>query len=135
MSNFHATRRLTAPDGSRANIDVLMVPLIKALWAAGYETVACCQDIGEATSGRGGSRAGCALLEMPVADTCRLVDTVRLTLSFRDRMRWSAPGAWKVSVPIPLSALPHVPTSVMPWAQIFFPADQMGELVGVITEG
>jgi hypothetical protein len=49
--NHHPIRRRTAPDGSRASIDVLLVPLIEALWAAGYETIGCCQDLGESLHG------------------------------------------------------------------------------------
>jgi hypothetical protein len=100
-----------------------MVPLIKALWAAGYETVTCCQNISEANAGVPHYRsrtAGYALLEMPVADTCRLLDAVKDTPQFRDRMHWMNSGAWSVSIPV----LPDpygTGAAPLPFAQIYIP--------------
>ena len=132
----HPVKRLTAPDGSRASIDVQLVPLIKALWAAGYETIGCCQDLGESLDGRERKSAywkGYVLLEMPVEDACRLIDAVRHTPQFKDRMHWASDGAWETSVPvIPFDDAAE--TWVLPWAQVHFPASQVGDLTDVIRE-
>ena len=136
--NKHPTKYLKAPDGSRAAIDVMLVPLIKALWAAGYETITCCQDIGESAGGTCERTAapwkGCALLDMPVDDTCRLLDAVKRTPQFRDRMHWAAEGAWSIDIPIlPFGRDGDAEPS--PWAQIRFPNDQVSDLVDVLTAG
>ena len=101
--NRHPVKRLTAPDGSRASIDVQLAPLIKALWAAGYETIGCCQDLGESihsSERKSVYWAGYVLLEMPFEDACRLIDAVRYTPQFKDRMHWTDDGAWEVSLPV-----------------------------------
>lgn len=139
MNAHHPTKRITAPDGSRPSIDVMLVPLVKALWAAGYETIGSCQDIGE-SSGRFAERRraywkGYALLEMPEQDTCRLLDAVKYTPQFQDRMHWAAPGAWEIDLPV----MPFVPygdgAAVMDLAQIHFPNDQIDDLIKVIEAG
>ena len=134
----HPARRLTAPDGTVAAIDTLLVPLIKALWAAGYETIGSCQDIGESSGHsverRGTYWKGYVLLEMPEQDACRLLDEIKYTPQFQDRMHWAAPGAWEVSLPV----MPFVPfgdgAAVMDLAQVHFPSDQIDDLIKVITE-
>jgi len=135
--SHHPVRRLTAPDGTRASIDVQLVPLIKALWAAGYETIGCCQDLGESAgrvSGRSAAHwKGYVLLEMPVDDACRLLDAVKDTPQFKDRMHWSAPGAWETALPVAPFGLGGE-ADVLPWAQVHFPADQVGDLTDVIRE-
>jgi len=136
VSNHHPVRYLKTPDGTRAGIDVELVPLIRALWAAGYETTGCCQDIGE-SSGRVSehSRAlwtGYALLEMPVDDACRLLDAVKETPKFEGRMHWAADGAWSVTIPV----LPfgwNGAAGPLPCAQVRFPKDQVADLADVIT--
>jgi hypothetical protein len=134
--SHHPVRRLTAPDGSRASIDVQLAPLIKALWAAGYETIGSCQDLGESLAGYERKSAywkGYVLLEMPVGDACRLIDAVRHTPQFKDRMHWASDGAWETSVPvIPFADAQE--TWVLPWAQVHFPASQIGDLTDVIRE-
>ena len=47
----HPAQRLSAPDGTQADIDTEIVPLIRALWALGLATTASCQDFGEGTAG------------------------------------------------------------------------------------
>lgn len=139
--NHHPIKRRTAPDGSRASIDVALVPLIKALWAAGYETIGCCQDLGESLhhyERKSAYWAGYALLEMPVEDACRLLDAVKGTPQFCDRMHWAAPGAWEVSLPVMPFSMFGVAgedeAAVAPWAQVHFPAAQAGDLTDVIRE-
>lgn len=138
MSNFHPVKRLKAPDGSRAGIDAMLAPLIAALWARGYETVGCCQDLGESLRDRPRGAAywkGYALLEMPEPDALRLVDAVKLAPAFEERMHWAADGAWEMSAPL----LPFGPFSdeqeatVMPWIRIYFPNDQVDDLVRLLA--
>lgn len=45
-SQRHATRTLIDPDG-QVEIDLEMIPLVEAPWAAGYTTIMSCQDLGE----------------------------------------------------------------------------------------
>jgi hypothetical protein len=132
--NKHPTKYLRAPDGTRAAIDVMLAPLIKALWAAGYETITCCQDVGEySTCERSAALwKGYALLDMPIEDTCRLLDAIKNTPQFRDRMHWAADGAWNIDIPI----LPFGwdgDAEPSPWAQIRFPNAQVGDLVDVLS--
>jgi hypothetical protein len=134
--NYHPVKRLTTPYGYRAGIDIGLVPLIKALWAAGYETGGCCQDLGE-SAGQASDRSaahwkGYVLLEMPVADACRLLDAVKVTPQFKDRMHWAAPGAWSVTIPVLPSGFSGGQAGPLPWAQIHFPADQADELANAI---
>lgn len=135
----HPARRLTAPDGTVAAIDTLLVPLIKALWAAGYETIGSCQDLGESLKNyqrKGPYWLGYVLLEMPVADTLRLLDAAADS-PLIERLHWSAPGAWEVSLPvIPLSPFSNNrDAGVAPWAQIHFPKDQIDDLIKVLQDG
>ena len=83
----HGTTRLTTPHGAAVNVDAGMADLIRALWGAGYETLMCCQDAGEAIRGGGtpiqperweryaAFYAGFAWLKTPVPDMQRLVTT------------------------------------------------------------
>jgi hypothetical protein len=134
MNDFHPTKRLRSPGGERADIDVLLVPLIEALWQEGYETIGCCQDIGE-SAGTISDRfatlwSGYVLLEMPVADTVRFIDVIKDTEQFWPHMHWAADSAWKISIQvIPLDDQ----TIISPWAQMYFPADHLDDLVNVIT--
>lgn len=131
--NYHPAKRLAAPDGSRADIDVMLVPLMEALWADGYETIGSCQNLGE-SAGTLSRRSrthwqGYVLLEMPVPDACRLLDAVKDTPQFAEYMHWADKGAWETSV----SVLPlGLRSAVMPWAQVHFPNRQIGDLVNVI---
>lgn len=135
--SHHQVRRLRAPDGSRADIDVLLVPLVKALWAAGYETIGCCQDLGESAgeaSPRWGTLwSGYAQVELLIPDACRLLDAVKNTPQFKEQMHWTAPDAWSVTIPVLPFGMDD-DADVMPWAQVRFPADQIGDLTDVIRE-
>lgn len=129
----HPVKHLTAPDGEPADIDLRLVPLIEALWDAGYDTIGSCQDLGESLAGYPRKAAywrGYALIEMPYEDACRLMDRVRRTRLFRDRMHWASPGAWDVSMPI--LSLPGERSRAL-WVQVHFPADQIDDLVTVLT--
>lgn len=47
---IHPHETLTSRDGERAEIDTEMVPVIRELWRLDFTTLACCQDVGEATA-------------------------------------------------------------------------------------
>jgi hypothetical protein len=49
---IHPSQRLTAPDGTQADIDTDIVPLVRALWALNLATTASCQDFGDGTAGQ-----------------------------------------------------------------------------------
>ena len=133
--NRHPAMRLRAPDGEWADIDAKLVPLIKALWAGGYDTIGCCQDLGESAGAISERSAliwkGYALLELPVEDACRLLDTVKDTPQFKDRMHWADDGAWEVTLPVLPFGIDD-DAAVVPWAQFHIPADQIADLVDVI---
>jgi hypothetical protein len=133
----HQARRLTARDGSRPWIDVGMTGLIRALWDAGYDTVTCCQDIGEAFAGSDARYAaywaGYAMVQLPPPDATRLLDTVKADPLFAGRMHPADPGAWDITMQV--MALPGAPTGPAPWVTIKFPASQITELTTLITEG
>lgn len=47
LPKVHPVQRLRSPEGRRADVDELLVPLVQALWAAGVPTVAGCQNVRE----------------------------------------------------------------------------------------
>jgi hypothetical protein len=138
---IHPTECLTAPDGASADIDVEIVPLVRALWRLGLATTASCQDFGEGTAGQrsanprpswyGGDAfiayyTGWAWLKMPVPDALRLA-TLLLGTDFRDRVarRWQH-GSWRMHIPV----IFDVDHGITPddTAQIHLPKDQVPDL-------
>ena len=138
MSDRHPTKRLTSPSGETADIDVLLVPLIEALWAAGYDTIGCCQDLGESLAGHERKSAywkGYVLLEMPLDDACDLLDEIKFRPQFEDKMHWAADGAWDVTMPVmPIGMSARGRAGLGAWVQVHFPADQLDDLVKVVTQ-
>ncbi|WP_327668071.1 MULTISPECIES: hypothetical protein [unclassified Streptomyces] len=112
-----------------------MVPVIRELWRLGFHTLACCQDVGEATEavpdqadralGYGADgfisfHRGWALIELPLLDAMRLVDLLATEPLFAERVarRWR-PGAWRMNVPLEphglsVAALLHLPSQQIP---------------------
>jgi hypothetical protein len=142
---IHPVQRLTTPEGAEADIDTEIVPLMRALWAAGFVTTASCQDFGEGTAGqraanprtsrRGGDAfiayyTGWAWLKMPVPGALRLAN-VLLGTGFRDKVarRWE-PGAWRMHVPL-ISGEDGVIGPACT-AQIHFPREQVLDLTRTI---
>ena len=133
--------RLTAPDGTIADIDAEIVPLVRALWRLGLATTSSCQDFGEGTAGQrnanprpswyGGDAfiayyTGWAWLKMPVPDTLRL-DNLMLGTDFHDRVtrRWQH-GSWRMHIPVTFDEDHGIgPDSA---AQIHLLKDQVPEL-------
>jgi hypothetical protein len=137
----HPAQYLSAPDGTQADIDTEIVPLVRALWALGLTTTASCQDFGEGTAGQrkadqhpsryGGDAfiayyTGWAWLKMPVPDAQRLV-TLLLATEFHDKVtrRWQ-PGSWRMHIPLVFEEGSGItPAST---AQIHFPRAQTASL-------
>lgn len=132
--NHHPTKLLTTPNGERVEIDINLIPLIEALWGAGYDTIGCCQDLGESLRNyprRATYWKGYVLLEMPIPDTYRLLDTVSRSRRFRNRMHWAADDAWETAIPVLKTTGSRA--SMMPWPQIHFPASQLSDLTAVVS--
>jgi hypothetical protein len=137
----HPAQRLTAPDGTHADIDTEIVPLVQALWAVGLATTASCQDFGEGTAGqrkinqrpplKGGDAfiayyTGYTWLKMPRQDAQRLA-TVLLDTEFRDNItrRWE-PGSWRMHVPLIFNGSQEI--ALAGTTQIHFPREQVPRL-------
>jgi len=142
---IHPSKSLTTPDGSQAEIDTDMVPLIRALWALNLTTVASCQDFGEGTAGqRRASRRSCryggdefvayyrsyAWLKMPLPDAQRLTNAL-LNTELRDMitLRWT-PGSWRMHVPLRFDENNGIVLDAT--AQIHFPRDQINRLTAIL---
>lgn len=143
---IHSYRQLATPAGEQVNIDAEMVPIVSELWRLGLTTVACCQDVGEATAGLRdlaghepsqhsegfiAFHLGYALLKMPLDDTQSLA-TRLLQTPFQDRVRqrWE-PESWRIHVPI---VCPDDAPRLADAALIHFPRDQIDGLVRALVE-
>ncbi|MCW2929126.1 MAG: hypothetical protein JWM19_88 [Actinomycetia bacterium] len=137
----HPAQRLTAPDGTHADIDTEIVPLVQALWALGLATTASCQDFGEGTAGqrkinqrppaKGGDAfiayyTGYTWLKLPTQDAQRLA-TILLDTEFRDNItrRWEQ-GSWRMHVPLIFDESQGI--NLASAAQIHFPREQVQRL-------
>jgi len=143
----HPAQRLSAPDGTQADIDTEIVPLVRTVWAHGLVTTASCQDFGEGTAGQrrtdlypsryGGDAfiayyIGWAWLKMPVADAQRLANTLVGT-EFHDKVtrRWE-PDSWRMHIPLIFEAGQGIaPAST---AQIHFPREQIASLTRTLEQ-
>ncbi|MBB6170722.1 hypothetical protein HNR23_000782 [Nocardiopsis mwathae] len=144
---IHPAVSMTNPAGETVRIDVAMAPVISELWRLQFETVACCQNVGEATAGvrsrtgpvrkyqdKYGDRfiayhAGYALVKMPTNDACRLADLL-LPTSFQDRLRrrWR-PDSWRMHVPLICDDGASGPSR---YALLHFPDKQIPELTNTL---
>jgi hypothetical protein len=127
----HPVRELTGPRGTSVMIDVALVPLIEALWAAGFATVTCCQDFGESIGDKNPRKAaywkGWVNLELPETDACRLAALA--TASGWFPVHWADDGAWDMSSPL----LTRRGLIIRPdLVQIRFPASQLDDLTILI---
>ena len=147
MFQLHPSTRLTPPRAEQAvDIDNHMVPLIRALWAKGWQTMACCQDDGEAVDAER-ARAqhrevtghqgfieyykGWAWLKMPTADTLSLLAELcdHETFGPRVKIPWQR-GSWRMHVPVICQEDQFTPA---PYVQIYFPKEQIAELTRALT--
>ena len=142
---IHPAQRLTAPDGTHADIDTEIVSLVRALWALNLTTTASCQDFGEGTAGqraanqRPSSYGGdefiayyteYAWLKMPVPDALRLANTL-IGTEFHDKVtrRWE-PGSWRMHVPVVFDENREIILDGA--AQIHFPRKQIASLTSTL---
>lgn len=130
----HPYELLTPPGGGGepVQIDALLVPLITALWAAGFETVTCCQDLGESIGEFSPRKAaywkGWALVELPSAGARALAE---LAAAHGLGRHWSEPDAWEMSIPVVmLGARAVIPDLV----QVRFPVTQIGDLTALVMQ-
>ncbi|MEV5573937.1 hypothetical protein AB0L06_28195 [Spirillospora sp. NPDC052269] len=124
----HPTRAVTTPAGETIEVDELMVPLVKALWAAGYATLMCCQDAGQAVRAGGTCTPvehrslygdyyeGLAWVKLPIDDMVRLR---AFTRRLAENRRWMA-------------SAPIRPDGMEPWASLHFPADQIADVTKLL---
>lgn len=144
--NIHPYERLTTPTGVQAEIDVEIVPLVKALWSLDLMTISSCQDFGEGVAGQRAINhrrsyyhgdefiayyTGYAWLKMPLSDAQHLANTL-LGTAFRDiiTQRWT-PDAWRLHVPLRYEE--HQGITLTDTAQVHFPRIQIPALVATLT--
>ena len=131
MTGTHQTQALTPPGSDEpADIDRALVPLVTALWAAGFETVTCCQDLGESIGALNPRKAaywkGRVLLELPAGSARRLAEQAAAR-GFP--MHWTQDDAWEISVPlVMLGARAILPGLV----QVHFPAAQLDNVTAMV---
>jgi hypothetical protein len=127
----HPQIQLVPPDSDEpVGIDVEMVPLIQALWLAGYRTITCCQDLGESVTISPRHAAywrGRALLELPAADALALAE---LAAAHGFPMHWADPDAWEMSVPVLMLGARALVMDNM--VQLKFPAGQLRHLTALV---
>ena len=143
MYQHHATTRADEP----VQIDNDMAPLIQLLWARGWQTMACCQDNGEAVAAERdhgtpreptGHRAfidyylGWAWLKMPTVDALSLLAALSDDDTFAARIqhRWQR-GSWRMHIPVIYQPDGFTPA---PYVQIYFPKDQIPELITALDD-
>jgi hypothetical protein len=111
-------------------IDAGLVLLVTALWAAGFTTITCCQDLGESIGAVNARKAaywkGWVLLELPVADAKRLTEQAAAR-GFP--VHWATPGAWEISVPVVMLGSRAIFTGIV---QVRFPAAQLDDLTAMV---
>jgi hypothetical protein len=125
---------LLVPPGEEepVQVDVALVPLVRALWAAGFEMVTCCQDIGESIGGlnarRGAYWKGWVLLELRSRPARRLAELAATAGGFP--MHWTDEAAWEMSIPVAMlgGIRPVIPDLV----QVRFPASQVRDLTALV---
>lgn len=148
MFQLHPSTPLIPPGADlAAEIDNEMVPLIQALWTSGWQTLACCQDQGEAVeaerergqrgepTGHQGFIAyhkGWAWLKMPTADAMNLLAELRDHETFgpRIKIRWQK-GSWRMHTPV---IYQDDRFAAAPYVQIYFPKDQINELTANLAD-
>jgi hypothetical protein len=146
MFQLHESTALIPPQSNEpVEIDNNMVPLIRALWAKGWQTMACCQDNGEAVeaerahgprdepTGHQGFieyHKGLAWIKMPVPDALSLLAKLcqHETFGPRVRIRWQR-GSWRMHIPVIYQEGQLGPAR---YVQIYFPNVQIAELTLVI---
>jgi hypothetical protein len=143
VENVHPCQRLTTPAGESVDVDNGIAPLVVTLWALGLQTAGSCQNLGESiavgpdwSKGEGRLRraafyAGQAWLKMPADDGASMLSVLSELPKYRERFnRWTLPGAWESYVYLLASDDGVAPSR---WAQIHFPAEQIGEVTEILS--
>ncbi|MFF0524088.1 hypothetical protein ACFYTC_35790 [Actinomadura nitritigenes] len=144
LANIHPSRRLATPAGDEVDIDLDMIPLVRALWALGLSTAGCCQDLGASircgprwATGPGRRRhadfyAGQAWLKMPADDARTMLDLLLRALPrTRERLnRWTRADAWDVFIYLVADGDSAVPSC---WAQLHFPREHLKEVTTALN--
>lgn len=140
---IHPSTKLTPPHHEHpVDIDTGIAELVLAVWARGWQTTACCKDVGEATEaernlGRSDTDPtgnagfidfyrGYAWLKMPRSDAFTLLNQLADHPLFGVRVttRWQT-GSWRLHIPLIWGDDAFIPS---PYVQIYFPNDQITEL-------
>ncbi|MCE7004489.1 hypothetical protein LWC34_16840 [Kibdelosporangium philippinense] len=109
--NVHRLTTVTLGD-HRAEVDEQLAPLIAALWSNGFETVSCCQDLGESLAAMVESKPhmasyvqahrGWALVDFPIGDGLAFLTAIARAGprdDFYERMTyWAFPDAWDINI-------------------------------------
>ena len=115
-----------------AGIDAALSPLITALWAAGFTTITCCQDLGESIGLLNPRKAaywkGWVLLELPAADARRLMEQAAARGL---PMHWADEAAWEVSIPVVMLGSRAVSPGIV---QVHFPVAQLDALTAMVPD-
>jgi hypothetical protein len=129
--HVHPATQLVTPEGYPADIDNVLVPLITALWAAGFTIIGSCQDLGESIGDAWPRKAaywkGWVLLELREAGSCRLADLA----AGQFPMHWTQEGAWELTIPVIVLPFGTLPMDVV---QVHFPATQLDDLTALIRK-
>ncbi|RSN46886.1 hypothetical protein [Actinomadura sp. WAC 06369] len=144
---IHPSTALVPPHHDEAvSIDNGMVDLVRAIWARGWQTAACCQDTGEAVEGErdhGDTTRdatgnvgfieyyrGWSWLKMPRDDAFAFLGEMAEDEGFRDLVTipWGK-GSWRLHTPVVWSGDRFVST---PFVQIYFPKQQLADILKVL---
>ena len=129
-----------------ADIDVMLAPLVQALWRNGFETFTSCQDAGESNADWADRlphmaayvqrRKGWAFVDFPIQDGLRFLTAIAQAGprdAFYVRMtHWAAPDAWDVMIkPMDLAMFDETMQSdfALRLLQVCFPGSDLPEIL------
>jgi hypothetical protein len=135
----------------QAQIDEQLAPAIEACWRSGFETLTCCQDLGESNTGwveklphmaaYVESRRGWMLIDFPIDSGLAFLSAVANAGprdAFYVRMtHWAAPEAWDVKIKPMDAAMFHEESPSqfgLRLLQVSFPAHDLPELTRRLLE-
>ncbi|GAA4224840.1 hypothetical protein GCM10022254_05250 [Actinomadura meridiana] len=136
LTEVHPAEETRTPSGLTARIDELMVPVVRRLWAAGYTTLMCCQDVGDAMANGGmwpvaerwhAFLDSYAWLKLPLTDAHNLMKALDGTQEFNPRLTAKAEDGWSSHVWLG-------PEGMADYSNVYFPASQIPELIGVLDD-
>ncbi|OLT12719.1 hypothetical protein BJF79_21715 [Actinomadura sp. CNU-125] len=146
-TQIHSSTALVPPHHDEpVPIDDGVVTVVRAIWAQGWQTAACCQDVGEAAEteralGRPRDEAtssagfieyyrGWAWLKMPRSDAFAFLAQMADDDRLREAVTTRRGGrSWRMFHPVIWSDGAFVAT---PFVQIYFPKEQITEIERVL---